>query len=217
MNYGWFYRDSFLSKGVMVADALPGSKLDEALSDVGLATAACIVCHGIPGQYINRIPCIFCFFIAMFRIAWLNLQEKLLARSLFVNHFDFPGSASRDVTMAMIIVRAISVALNTSWPLPPGIQPYWNFPWRPLAKGCVSIWRFDNLTNISAQLSCVLASAMRLRWERHWIHCKSLSLFTFLLFFFRLLSCLLSAVNCARNSAGRNYQTRKLATSPGRR
>ena len=72
------------------------------------------------GQYINRIPCIFCFFIAMFRIAWLNLQEKLLARSLFVNHFDFPGSASRDVTMAMIIVRAISVALNTSWPLPPG-------------------------------------------------------------------------------------------------
>ena len=72
------------------------------------------------GQYINRIPCIFCFFIAMFRITWLNLQEKLLARSLFVNHFDFPGSASRDVTMAMIIVRAISVALNTSWPLPPG-------------------------------------------------------------------------------------------------
>ena len=72
------------------------------------------------GQYINRIPCIFCFFIAMFRIAWLNLQEKLFARSLFVNHFDFPGSASRDVTMAMIIVRAISVALNTSWPLPPG-------------------------------------------------------------------------------------------------
>ena len=52
----------------------------------------------------------FCFFIAMFLI----VQEKLSAGPLFVNHFDFPGSASRDVTMAMIIVRAISVAMNPS-------------------------------------------------------------------------------------------------------
>ena len=47
------------------------------------------------GQYINSLPRIFCFFIAMFRIVRLINQEKLLARSLFVNYFDFPGSASR--------------------------------------------------------------------------------------------------------------------------
>ena len=66
------------------------------------------------GQYINRKPRIFCFFIAMFRTVWLIIQEKLLVRSSFVNHFDFPGSASRDVTMTTIIVRAISIATNTT-------------------------------------------------------------------------------------------------------
>ena len=42
------------------------------------------------GQDINRLPCFYCFFIVLFRIICLIIQEKLLAWSLFDNHFDFP-------------------------------------------------------------------------------------------------------------------------------
>ena len=72
------------------------------------------------GQDINRLPCFYCFlfFIDLFRIC-LTIQEKLLAWSLFANHFDFPGSDSRDVTMGKIMVRAIPIGSITKFASPP--------------------------------------------------------------------------------------------------
>ena len=46
------------------------------------------------GQDISRLTCFYRFFIVLFRIICLIIQEKLLAWSLFVNHFYFPGFTS---------------------------------------------------------------------------------------------------------------------------
>ena len=58
------------------------------------------------------------FFVVLFGIICLIIQEKRLAWSLFVNHFDFPGSDSRDVMMAKIMVRAIPIGSNAKFTSP---------------------------------------------------------------------------------------------------
>ena len=70
------------------------------------------------------------------RIVWLINHKNLLARTLFVNYFDFQGSASRDATMAIVVPPPAKQSHSNEYPV----------DLTSLLKGLVVAWHMTNKT-----------------------------------------------------------------------
>ena len=71
------------------------------------------------GQDINRLPCYYCLLIALFRIVCLIIQGNFWLGHCLSTILISPGSDSRDVTMAKIMVRAFPIGSIAKFTSPP--------------------------------------------------------------------------------------------------